>query len=102
MDTQTKQLLARWQSLQSGDGLRRAKTMARLLSVLGLVLCIFVIVGIAYGLHSAAIAIPAAALGWIIAERNALRTRLDQWPTIKAYIDWKRVQEDLKKDEPAT
>ena len=30
------------------------------------------------------------------AERNALRTRLAQWPVFKTYIDWKRVEEDLR------
>jgi hypothetical protein len=57
-----------------------------------------VVFGVAYGLHPAAIAVAAAAMGWIIAETNALRWRLAQWPTLKRYIDWQRVHEDLAKD----
>lgn len=42
------------------------------------------------------VAVAAAAMGWVIAERNALRTRLGQWPIFKTYIDWNRVEEDLR------
>jgi hypothetical protein len=30
-----------------------------------------------------------------------LRTRVAQWPIFKSYIDWKRVQDDLKDDHAA-
>jgi hypothetical protein len=33
--------------------------------------------------------------GWMIAERNALRSRLPMWQKLKQYIDWNRVQADL-------
>ena len=96
MDTRTKQLLARWQSLERGEGLRRANTTARVLWFLGLGLCISVIFGIVLRWHPAAVAVLAAVLGWTVAEGNAIRTRLAQWPVFKAYIDWKRIQEDWK------
>jgi hypothetical protein len=64
--------------------------------MVGLALCIFVVFAMFYGFHPAFIAGPAAAMGWVIAESNALRTRLAQWPIVKAYIDWKKVEEDLK------
>jgi hypothetical protein len=35
-------------------------------------------------------------MGWVVAESNALRTRLAQWPVFMTYIDWKRVDEDLR------
>jgi hypothetical protein len=64
--------------------------------VVGLVLCIVVAFAVVYRLHPALTAIAAAAMGWVIAERNALRTRIAQWPSFKKYIDWKRVHEDLQ------
>ncbi len=96
MNIETKQLLTRWQSLEKNDGLRRAGATARRFWIIGLVLCIFVVFAVFYRLHPAFIAGPAAAMGWVIAESNALRTRLAQWPIVKSYIDWKKVEEDLK------
>jgi len=95
VNTETKNLLERWQSLEKDDGLRRADFTARVLWFVGLALFILVAFGVVYGLHPAAVAVAAAAMGWVIAERNALRTRLVQWPVFKRYIDWNRVQEDL-------
>jgi hypothetical protein len=98
MNIETRKLLARWQSLEKGDGLRRAASTARMLWVVGLVLFLFVVFGVVYKLHPAAIAAGAAVLGWVTAERTALRTRAAQWPVFKQYIDWNRVQEDLRND----
>ncbi len=96
MNTETKQLLTRWQSLEKNDGLQRAGATARLLWIVGLVLCIFVVFAVVYRLHAAFVAVAAAGMGWVIAESNALRTRLAQWPIFKSYIDWKKVEEDLR------
>ena len=51
--------------------------------------------GVIYGLPSIGIAIAAAAFGWVIAETNALRDRMAQWPELKQYIDWQRVHQDI-------
>jgi hypothetical protein len=99
MDNDTRKILTRWQSLEKGDGLRRVVSIARVLWLVGLVLCFFVVVGVAYGLHPVILVVAAAAMGWIIAEGNALRGRLGQWPIFRRYIDWKRVQEDLNSDD---
>ena len=99
MDQNTKNLLRRWNSLENGDGLKRAASWAMLLWLVGLVLCFVVVFGIIYGLHPAAIAATAAAGGWLIAETNALRTRLAQWPMFKEYIDWQRVRRDIGESE---
>ena len=96
MNSETKQLLARWQSLEKDGALQHAASRARALWFIGLVLCIFVVLAVIYRLHPAFVAVAAAAMGWIIAERNALRTRIAQWPIFKTYIDWKRVEEDLR------
>ena|SRR5436190_21117248 len=96
MNTETKQLLSRWQSLEKDGGLQHAASKARALWLLGLALCVFVVLAAIYRLHPAFVAVAAAAMGWVVAESNALRTRLAQWPIFKTYIDWKRVEEDLK------
>ena len=96
MNTETKQLLSRWQSLEKDGGLQHAASRVRALCFVGLVLCVFVIFAVIYRFHSAFVAVAAAAMGWVIAESNALRTRLAQWPIFKTYIDWRRVEEDLK------
>lgn len=93
--------MTRWQSLEKDGGLQRAVSVARVLWIVGLVLFMFVVFGLVYRLHPALIAAAAAVMGWVIAERNALRTRASQWPVFKNYIDWKRVQEDLKDDHAA-
>lgn len=95
MNPETRQLLMRWQALRDEAALKKASSVARNLSLAGLALCIFVVFAIAYHLHPALIAVGATAMGWIIAERNALRTRLSQWPIIRRYIDWSRVESDL-------
>ena len=94
MSADIKKLLARWRSLDEGDGLRRATSTSHILGGVGLLLCVFVVFAVAYKLHPVAIALAAAAMGWVIAERNALRIRVAQWPILRRYIDWKRVRED--------
>jgi hypothetical protein len=95
MDDYTRNLLMRWRSFESGSGMKLVTSMARFLWFVGLALCAIVVFGVMYGLHSAAIAGAAIALGWVIAERNALRSRQAQWPIFKQYIDWQKVQKDL-------
>jgi hypothetical protein len=96
VDAATKQLLARWRRLEGGDGLKRAVLTSRVLFIVGLALLLFVFLAVVYQLHPVLIAFAAAAMGWVIAERNALRTRLAQWAIFKRYIDWKRVHEDSR------
>jgi hypothetical protein len=98
MNNETRQLLTRWQSIQKGDGLQRAARTARILWFVGFALCIFVVLGVVYRLHPALLAVAAAAMGWVTAERNALLTRISQWPILQTYIDWNRVQIDLTND----
>jgi hypothetical protein len=102
MNFETKQLLTRWQALEKDAGIQRAASSARMLWVAGFVLCIFVVFAIVYRLHPAFIAIASAVMGWVVAERNALRTRLAQWAIFKSYIDWKRVHEDLRNETNGT
>jgi len=94
-----KSLLVRWKSLESGNGLQQVHFRARVLWLVGLALLSVVVFGVGYGLHPIDIALAAAVMGWIIAERNALEIRLTQWPVFQRYIDWKRVEEELASDE---
>ena len=91
-------MLTRLDSLEKGEGIRRANSVSLVLFLVGLLLAIFVGIAMAYGLHRGFIAVAAAAVGWIVAERNALRLRISQWPIMRNYIDWQRVQADLHRD----
>ena len=95
MDAETRRLLNRWQSLRSESGLARAKSATRILWILGLGLFIFVVIGLYYMLPPVILAVASAAVGWVIAERNALKSRITQWPGFARYIDWDRVSNDL-------
>jgi hypothetical protein len=95
MNIETKRLLTRWQAIERGDGLRRAASTARALWLVGLVLLMFVVLAVVYRLPSAFVAVAAAVMGWTIAERSALRSRIDQWPVFRSYVDWERVKHDL-------
>jgi hypothetical protein len=101
MTSETRQLLARWQALEKGDGLQRVVSMVRALRIVALALGLLVVLGVVYKLHPAGIAVCAGVLGWVTAERNSLLTRQAQWPIVKRYIDWKRVQEDLAEETNA-
>ena len=91
-------MLKAWLSLENGEGLRRAKAVGHLLFGLGFLVSIFIGCAVAYRLHPGWIAIASAAVGWIIAERSALRSRISRWPIVRNYIDWQRVREDLNHD----
>jgi len=99
MERGAKNLLKRWQSLEEDNGLQRARFIARTLWLVGLALCLFVLLGVVFKLPSAVVAISATVMGWRIAESNALRTRIAQWPILRRYIDWKRVREDVGSDD---
>jgi hypothetical protein len=92
MQMSAKYLLDRWESLETGDGLRRAQLLARALRISGLATGILAGAGVAVGFPSWIIALAAVATGWTIAEANALQLRIAQWPIFKQYIDWGSVR----------
>jgi hypothetical protein len=96
VDAETKRLLARWQALSQSDALKRTKSMALTLWLVGLIVTVSVVVAIAKGAPATWVAVGAAFAGWLIAETNALRTRIEQWNTFQRYLDWKRITDDLK------
>jgi hypothetical protein len=95
IDPSTNQILARWQALSEGPGMRRAALTYRILSMVGLVLTIFVIYAWALHRNSNFTVATALVAGWVVAESNALRHRQSQWPIFKEYLDWNRVHQDL-------
>src|SRR5580698_9202051 len=95
MELRTRAFLTRLVALESGDGLRRAATVSQILFWAGLVVAVFAGFAIAYRLPSAFIGLSGVAVGYIVAERNALRSRISQWPAFRVYIDWQRVRSDL-------
>jgi hypothetical protein len=95
VDGNTKQILARWQFLEEGSGLRRAAQMSRILWIVALLLVAFVGYAAAFRLNPILIAAAALVAGWMVAERNALRSRQAQWPIFRKYLDWNRIRQDL-------
>jgi len=99
MDKETRELLSRWESLRSANGLAHATSMTRILWLLGLVLFLGVVIGLYYALYPAVLAAASAVMGWVIAERNALKSRMSQWSIFSRYLDWERVRDDLRDQE---
>ena len=96
VDAESKRLLLRWQALNKPDGLQRAKSMALTLWIFDFIVVVVVAVAIAKG-HSAVLAAcGGAVVGWLIAETNALRNRIAQWSSYQHYLDWQRIEQDLK------
>src|SRR5258706_2838140 len=87
-------LLSRWLSLMDGDGLKRAARLERILFFIGTPLLVAVVLGVVYRLHPAVIALATLVCGWLIAERNALRTRIAQLAVLPRYIDLEPVRKD--------
>jgi hypothetical protein len=95
IDPETRELLLRWRSLADGNGLPRANAMIRALLVLGIISMAVVVFAVVNKLNPAVSGVAGICAGWMIAERNALRSRLPMWNRLKQYIDWNRVREDL-------
>jgi len=53
-----------------------------------------------FGIRYLAAGVPSIAIGWLIAERNAVDSRIKMWPTFSQYIDWQRVEKDLADGGP--
>ena len=91
-----KSVLVRWVALEDGDGVRLVTGRIRLLWVLGFVAWLAAVVCVYYHGNSWLALALAAVAGWLIAETNALRSRLEQWPCLRQYLDWKRIRDELK------
>ena len=90
-------VLTKWVALKHGDGIVRAKKVSYYLSLITLALCFPVVFGCINGQVPAWLLVALSiAIGWLIAERNALDDRARLWPTISNYIDWSKVERDLQ------
>jgi hypothetical protein len=96
VDAQTRRLLLRWQALTKPEELQRAKSTVLRLWMLGLIIFLIVLAAIVKGLSPLVVAFGGIAVGWLMAEANALRARVAYWGTFQRYLDWDRIQQDLK------
>jgi hypothetical protein len=100
MNPRNKDFLVRWMALRDDAGLVAVLRVERRLAWAGLLLCLVVTHGVLRGSPPWLVAVAGVALGWVVAERNALRILRAQWPAMRGYIDWTRVAEDVKRDGP--
>ena len=88
-------VLDQWIKLDQADGMQVALRKTRQLTIASLLLlAAMAVIGFATGYKSFFIPWPSIAIGWCIAERNALQSRMAYWPTARKYIDWDRVRAD--------
>jgi chromate transport protein ChrA len=64
--------------------------------VLSAVLIGFVVFAVSMKLSPVWVVIAAFLVGWVGGEANALRARLYQWDTFSRYLDWARIEQDIK------
>lgn len=96
------ELIRRWIALERGNGIERARRVSRYLDIGGFALFVAIIVSsIFLDLPSLILVLPAIVVGWLLAERNALNGRLAQWPTIRQYIDWEKIDRDYASQQSA-
>jgi hypothetical protein len=97
---EVRQTLARWMALRGDDGIDRARRVATYVSVaatvvtLGVILCALLV-----DVPPILLVVPAAAAGYLMAERNALQNRLAQWPALREYLDWSKIERDSVADQ---
>lgn len=95
------EILTRWAAIERGDGLVKCQKISRVLTIIGVAGCIAIVAGTMWlGWVAGAFGIAGILIGWVIAERNALDTRVADWPTYRQYIDWPRVHQDLATNDP--
>jgi hypothetical protein len=88
-------ILGRWLALKRGDGIVRARRVHAYLVLAAFVIFVPVFVASAiYDWHPLVTMVPAILVGWLIAEANALKYRLDHVPIYREYIDWAKVERD--------
>lgn len=93
---QERKTLKRWIAIEDGTGIDVATRIKRLLFVVGMCLSILILFSIVHGFHPAIVSVLSVLLGWSLAEGNALRSRIEQWPHIRKYLNWKLIRENAK------
>ena len=96
VDAETKRLLLRWLTLSKPGELQRVKSRAMTLWIFGLIVFLIVAIAIAKAQSPIFIVAGGMVVGWLIAETNALRSRIGQWDTFQRYLDWARIEHDAE------
>jgi uncharacterized membrane protein YqgA involved in biofilm formation len=89
--------LKQWKALKEGGGMESASTKSASLFSVGALLSVVVVLLIYFQVHSSIVAIVSVAIGWIIAERNALNSRIEMWPKLEKYLNWEIINESISK-----
>lgn len=87
--------LKQWLSLKDNAGLQKATSLSTKLFVLGGILTIVVTAMIISKFNTIVVAVVSVAIGWLIAEGNALRSRAKLWPTLEEYLDWETIRKNV-------
>lgn len=91
-----EKILKQWITLKE-SGVERAKVASRKLFFISMALTGIVVALIFLKANSIFIALVSTAIGWSIAERNALRSRVNLWPKLEKYLSWEAIHERLSK-----
>ncbi len=91
-----QKMLQTWVAIKEECGLSKAKKTNKILLFLGVVLSIVVTYIFYYKINPLFSILPSILIGWSIAERNALRARIESWPKLEKYLNWKLIQENNK------
>jgi len=90
-------------ALEKSGGMEHAQRRRRQLNLAAWLLLVVVAVGGAFlGWRSYLTVWPSIAIGWCVAERNALQSRMAMWPVVRSYIDWQMVERDHQAQSMAT
>ena len=89
--------LKKWKYLKEGGGIERASSMSTSLFFIGVFLSVVVVLLIYFQAHSSIVATASVAIGWVVAEKNALRSRVAMWPKLEKYLNWELINEHISK-----
>lgn len=94
---QEQKILQKWISIKDEGGISKAKKTKIILLLLGVILSVVVAIIFYYKLNPLFSIIPSVLLGWSVAERNALTSRIKSWSKLEKYLNWDVIRENAKK-----
>ncbi len=92
-----KQILQTWLTLKENGGLLKAKKAKNTLLFFGLLLSFLVAYMLFHKLNPIYSILPLVLIGWSIAERNALCSRIESWPKLEKYLNWELIRQNHEK-----
>jgi hypothetical protein len=96
LSPQHRAALKRWSDLRSAEKVKRIKQIALILRLTSAALCAVLVVGVSESAPALFNVTVAFLFGWLVAESNALRTRIELWPVLMRNINWERVDQELQ------